>query len=64
MKALRFFIPLLGLAAFALTGCNTARGFGQDMQMTGERLANRAENAQQGNLPKPTPPPSPSHPGR
>jgi predicted small secreted protein len=30
------------LALLAFNGCNTARGFGQDVQKTGEKIENKA----------------------
>jgi len=33
----------VGSAAFALTACNTTRGFGEDLQETGENISDAAE---------------------
>lgn len=33
------------LAAFALSGCNTVRGFGQDVKKAGSELEEAAEEA-------------------
>lgn len=41
MKKLTAFLMLCGL--IALTGCNTMKGAGQDIQKGGEKLENAAE---------------------
>ncbi|WP_395058510.1 entericidin A/B family lipoprotein [Polaromonas sp.] len=39
--------PLIALSlaaiAFMLAGCNTARGFGQDLQKVGEKIEDKAK---------------------
>jgi len=65
MKAPYFLIFLFGLGAVGLTaGCNTAEGFGRDMQMAGQGIANTAEKVKEDGLPKPPPPPPPPEPSR
>jgi predicted small secreted protein len=46
MKALSLFVTLLGFAAFALTGCNTTKGVGEDVQAVGKGLAHSASGVQ------------------
>jgi predicted small secreted protein len=36
-------LALLGLAAMALSSCNTMAGFGRDMQSAGEAIHNKAQ---------------------
>ena len=38
---------LLGLMTIAVTGCNTTRGFGQDVEATGEAIEEAAENTKE-----------------
>ena len=39
------FVLLVLVAAFALSGCNTVRGFGQDVKKAGSELEEAAEEA-------------------
>ena len=41
-KSITFVFALLGLAAMALSSCNTVAGFGRDMQSAGEAINNSA----------------------
>ena len=38
-----FLALLLSLAAILIAGCNTTRGFGQDVEATGEAIEEAAE---------------------
>jgi entericidin B len=38
---------LLGLMTIAVTGCNTTRGFGQDVEAAGEAIEEAAENTKE-----------------
>ncbi len=38
---------LLTLFAFGLYGCNTTRGLGQDIEATGEKIEEVAENTEE-----------------
>ena len=46
---------LLAGASIVLSACNTAAGFGEDMQEAGHALTNKAQQEQ----PQPPPPPAP-----
>lgn len=37
-----FALPLLGLGLIALSACNTAEGFGEDVENTGEAIQKEA----------------------
>jgi predicted small secreted protein len=41
-KLTQLFLALLGLAAMALTSCNTMAGFGRDVQSAGEAIHDSA----------------------
>ena len=61
MKAPYFLIFLFALVVIGMTaGCNTAEGFGRDMQMLGHGLSSSAEKVKNEGQPKPPPPPPPS----
>ncbi len=51
---------LLAGASMLLSACNTAAGFGEDMQEAGHALTNKAEKVQ--GQPQPPPPPAPPPP--
>lgn len=38
---------LLTFSAFLISGCNTTRGFGQDVEATGEAIEETAEEAKE-----------------
>lgn len=40
-------VGIFGLQAMALTACNTAEGFGKDVENTGEKLQEGAKDAKQ-----------------
>lgn len=46
-KIVPFFLLLgiIGMQALVLTGCNTAEGFGQDVENTGEAMQEGARDA-------------------
>jgi predicted small secreted protein len=39
-------VCLLLLTAFAASGCNTTRGFGQDVEAAGDAIEDKAEEVQ------------------
>ena len=39
----RLFFLVLALLSVALTGCNTMRGFGQDMEKAGEAIQKKSD---------------------
>jgi len=41
------FAAVVTLTAVVLTGCNTVKGFGKDVQRGGEKVAQTAEQTQQ-----------------
>ncbi|MDO8387759.1 MAG: entericidin A/B family lipoprotein [Polaromonas sp.] len=44
MKKITTLLTLsLAAMAFLLSGCNTARGFGQDLQKVGEKIEDKAK---------------------
>ncbi len=44
MKKITTLLALsLAAVAFMLAGCNTARGFGQDLQKVGEKIEDKAK---------------------
>ncbi|MEJ6570445.1 MAG: entericidin A/B family lipoprotein [Akkermansiaceae bacterium] len=42
-NSVKILLALLGLAAMALSSCNTMAGFGRDMQSAGEAIHNKAQ---------------------
>ncbi len=40
---MKFIIAVLCAAAFGLTGCNTVKGMGQDIQKAGEKIEGAAK---------------------
>jgi predicted small secreted protein len=42
---LALLLSALGLSATALTGCNTSKGFGEDVESVGEDIQDEAEEA-------------------
>lgn len=42
-KPLKIILALLGLAAMALSSCNTVAGFGRDVQSAGGAIHNKAQ---------------------
>ncbi len=40
---MKFILALLCVSAFALSGCNTVKGVGQDLQKAGEKLEGAAK---------------------
>lgn len=42
-----FFTLLLSLSAILVAGCNTTRGFGQDVEATGEAIEEAAEETKE-----------------
>ncbi len=41
--SVKILLALLGLAAMALSSCNTMAGFGRDMQSAGETINDKAQ---------------------
>ncbi len=39
----RLVVPVLALLIVALAGCNTMRGFGQDMEKAGEAIQKKSD---------------------
>ncbi len=42
-NSVKILLALLGLAAMALSSCNTMAGFGRDMQSAGETINDKAQ---------------------
>lgn len=41
------YLPVFLFAGFALSGCNTTRGFGQDVEATGDAIEEAAEDTEE-----------------